>query len=670
MKTKMEKLSQVKAQLKKEFIGIDEVIDKVIESITSWYLIPEMNDRPVIVNLWGLTGTGKTSLVNRLIELLEINKYLYLDLGKSNVQGQSLYNNNTVDSALSELSEFEKDVRSYIFVLDEFQHAKTLDERRIEIDKPQSRSVWELLDSGKVSVTSFNRLFSRNYYEALSEISIFKHEGIKIINGIVPNEYISKIDEITGSLRKFKTSYLEDCKDYTIVSLDLRCGLRDVDENLDSEFTEFLYNCSDIDDLLNELRRIKDIIDKPKVMDCSKSLVFVLGNLDEVYPMHGDFNPDIDADEYYEMTKKININDIKRCLKSRFRSEQISRLGNNHILYPSLKKDSFQKIIKLILENIKNKYEKRTNLLINFDESIEKLLYSESVYPVQGVRPIFTTVNNIISSKLPETIIKSEIEYKDCVYINCKCGDNLYNDDILIEFEYFDENNNLLGVSTLVQELELGRLRKNKNKDSQVITGVHESGHSIVYTSRTNKSPKSIVSVSSVGGGFITKELEYEEFGNIESLKTEVMVGLAGRCAEEIVFGKDNISFGASNDFQKITDSVSRAFYKYGLYKNLLFWNKGFLEGYPYGIPDEITENKITKEIMKFISECEADTIKILSNERTLLKSMGLYLSNHRSMDNKTYLKYIDTFSYSMSVDTIDKEDTKSKYKDLLEKFS
>ena len=405
-------------------------------------------------------------------------------------------------------------------------------------------------------------------------------------------------------------------------------------------------------------------------MDCSKSLVFVLGNLDEVYPMHGDFNPDIDADEYYEMTKKININDIKRCLKSRFRSEQISRLGNNHILYPSLKKDSFQKIIKLILENIKNKYEKRTNLLINFDKSIEKLLYSESVYPVQGVRPIFTTVNNIISSKLPETIIKSEIEYKDCVCINCKCGDNLYNDDILIEFEYFDENNNLLGVSTLIQELELNRLRKNKNKDSQVITGVHESGHSIVYTSRTNKSPKSIVSVSSVGGGFITKELEYEEFGNIESLKTEVMVGLAGRCAEEIVFGKDNISFGASNDFQKITDSVSRAFYKYGLYKNLLFWNKGFLEGYPYGIPDEITENKMTKEIMKFISECEADTIKILSNERTLLKSMGLYLSNHRSMDNKTYLKYIDTFSYSMRVNTIDKEETKSKYKDLLEKFS
>ena len=664
----MEKLSQVKAQLKKEFIGIDEVIDKVIESITSWYLIPEMNDRPVIVNLWGLTGTGKTSLVNRLIELLEINKYLYLDLGKSN--SNAFYSNNVVSVALSELNDSEKEVNSYIFVLDEFQNARTLDEKRNEINNPQSRSIWDLLDSGKVSIPSFNKTFSRDYYEALYDIRLLKHEGIKMVNGIVPNEYLDKMDKTTGLSRRFQVNYSEGCKDYTIVSSDVREGLKDVSEELYSEFIKFLYECSDIDDLLNELNRIKDIIDKPRVMDCSRSLIFVLGNLDEAYPMHGDFNPDIDADEYYEMTKKININDIKRCLKSRFRSEQISRLGNNHILYPSLKKDSFQKIIKLILENIKNKYEKRTNLLINFDESIEKLLYSESVYPVQGVRPIFTTVNNIISSKLPETIIKSEIEYKDCVYINCKCGDNLYNDDILIEFEYFDENNNLLGVSTLVQELELGRLRKNKNKDSQVITWVHESGHSIVYTSRTNKSPKSIVSVSSVGGGFITKELEYEEFGNIESLKTEVMVGLAGRCAEEIVFGKDNISFGASNDFQKITDSVSRAFYKYGLYKNLLFWNKGFLEGYPYGIPDEITENKITKEIMKFISECEADTIKILSNERTLLKSMGLYLSNHRSMDNKTYLKYIDTFSYSMSVDTIDKEETKSKYKDLLEKFS
>lgn len=126
MKTKMEKLSQVKAQLKKEFIGIDEVIDKVIESITSWYLIPEMNDRPVIVNLWGLTGTGKTSLVNRLIELLEINKYLYLDLGKSN--SNAFYSNNVVSVALSELNDSEKEVNSYIFVLDEFQNARTLDE--------------------------------------------------------------------------------------------------------------------------------------------------------------------------------------------------------------------------------------------------------------------------------------------------------------------------------------------------------------------------------------------------------------------------------------------------------------------------------------------------------------------------------------------------------------
>ena len=85
-----------------------------------------MNDRPVIVNLWGLTGTGKTSLVNRLIELLEINKYLYLDLGKSN--GNSFYSNNVVSVALSELNDSEKDVNSYIFVLDEFQNARTLNE--------------------------------------------------------------------------------------------------------------------------------------------------------------------------------------------------------------------------------------------------------------------------------------------------------------------------------------------------------------------------------------------------------------------------------------------------------------------------------------------------------------------------------------------------------------
>ena len=49
--------------LKGEFVGIDIVIDKVIDSLNTWFLFPELQDKPVVINLWGMTGVGKTALI-------------------------------------------------------------------------------------------------------------------------------------------------------------------------------------------------------------------------------------------------------------------------------------------------------------------------------------------------------------------------------------------------------------------------------------------------------------------------------------------------------------------------------------------------------------------------------------------------------------------------------
>ena len=43
----------------------------------------------------------------------------------------------------------------------------------------------------------------------------------------------------------------------------------------------------------------------PKVIDCSKSVIFVIGNLDEAYTMSNNYNPDLSADEFHELSKKI-----------------------------------------------------------------------------------------------------------------------------------------------------------------------------------------------------------------------------------------------------------------------------------------------------------------------------------------------------------------------------
>ncbi|WP_410699679.1 hypothetical protein, partial [Chryseobacterium sp. SIMBA_028] len=50
---KKKKLDDCKAFLKKEFIVIDKIIDDLLEYLLTWYLMPEIRTRPVVINLWG-----------------------------------------------------------------------------------------------------------------------------------------------------------------------------------------------------------------------------------------------------------------------------------------------------------------------------------------------------------------------------------------------------------------------------------------------------------------------------------------------------------------------------------------------------------------------------------------------------------------------------------------
>jgi cell division protease FtsH len=51
-------LEAIKPALKEEYRGIDDVIDGIIEAIRPFYVFPTSLKRPLVVNLWGLTGTA------------------------------------------------------------------------------------------------------------------------------------------------------------------------------------------------------------------------------------------------------------------------------------------------------------------------------------------------------------------------------------------------------------------------------------------------------------------------------------------------------------------------------------------------------------------------------------------------------------------------------------
>jgi cell division protease FtsH len=117
-----------------------------------------------------------------------------------------------------------------------------------------------------------------------------------------------------------------------------------------------LLECKTLGDYFTIIRGADKIIRMPKKIDCSKGLVFVLGNLDEAYGIHDDISPDVEADMFRSITEDIGITEVKTALQERFRNEQIGRFGNNIITYPSLSKKNFQDIIEKEVSRIFDKF--------------------------------------------------------------------------------------------------------------------------------------------------------------------------------------------------------------------------------------------------------------------------------------------------------------------------
>ena len=693
-------LESAVATLKQEFIGLDNIIDQLRDSITSWYITPEVIRRPVIVSLWGMTGTGKSSVVNRLVELLKIdNQTLYFDCGK---EAEESGRGNIVSSVCSQLGIDEavdnKDTHSLVFIFDEFQYAKTLNENHEEVNKPSLRPIWKILDDGKIDYNDS----SDYYYECflrdmedfeqlakefpdikLKNITISDPQDVKTvlehvgcflwperelpefkISGDAPNPsdhpYYNR--EATESENPFRP--LTVLRNRNLGSVVKRLNL--VEKDLGIKFYKDLYKAKTLGELYSLIEKVISISSVEKIIDCSRSLVFVVGNLDEAYSVGDDLNPDMDADTFRDITEKVSVSDIKIALKKRFRDEQIARFGNNLLKYPTLGRDHFKKIIEKEVKRLVQDFNKEVDpISIKISPEIYELLYSEGVYPTQGVRPVFTSINTILTPFFSKIIIEKKTENKevlitlenpeDCTEKEFKLDKTvirlLFDDQRIIDTEY---------------PLTLGQLRNPSRRKTRYCCAVHELGHAIMMGIRTGKLPKKIVAVSTDSGGFCDtydpeKEHEIETKRDIDN---RMMIALGGYLAERIIFGDDCDDMrlmGSSSDITESWDSFIDIAMTCGYYRPVSFTsiasesNNGTPNGIDYKLPVKYNGEEISLELAikntfdNFIEE----TRNLLWGEKVLLKKAALWLGEHGSMTSDKFEEFIKEYGNNINLESM-----------------
>lgn len=389
-------LEQAKHKLKERFLGLDETIDEVVSLAMLWYLFPESQLRPTVINLWGLTGSGKTALVQAIVELLDYkNLYSHVDMGEFESDSASWMKSILTD----DLAFFHE--KSPIICLDEFQFARTLDNNQNELGKDKLRVIWDLLDSGKIQyIPNSSTYYLFRAANCLKRLEKLMVENVVFENGVVTHG----IGHFEKAFEGFYFDY-NDRSDATIsssyfLSNDFINGLFFLfdDEECSREQLKERIKCSSLEEVIVLIKQGMQTRPAAKTLDLSHSLIFILGNLDEAYAMSDNINPDISADEFYEATSRITIADIKKALRKRFRPEQIARLGNNHIIYKSFNCAQFRALIRQELKRIENFVLNQFGWKVSFDESVLEIVYAEGVFPAQGTRPVFTTIKNLVEA--------------------------------------------------------------------------------------------------------------------------------------------------------------------------------------------------------------------------------------------------------------------------------
>ena len=174
----------------------------------------------------------------------------------------------------------------------------------------------------------------------------------------------------------------------------------------------------------------------------------------------------------------------------------------------------------------------------------------------------------------------------------------------------------------------MGAERRSKvvTKEDIELTAYHEAGHTIAGLNSPKVDPLHKVTIIPRGGaGGVTWFLPEsdKDYRRMDELKDEMVMALGGRVSEEIIFGKDKISSGASQDIKQIT-SIARAMVtKLGMSEKLgtLLYDNSSEEvflGHSVAQSKNISEstaNIIDQEVKKLIDDANKKCKKILTEK-------------------------------------------------------
>ncbi len=169
-------------------------------------------------------------------------------------------------------------------------------------------------------------------------------------------------------------------------------------------------------------------------------------------------------------------------------------------------------------------------------------------------------------------------------------------------------------------------------------TAYHESGHALIALLVPQSDPIHKVTIIPRGGA-LGMVVRLPEKDKVSVTKTELLsnirVSLGGRAAEEIFFGKENITTGASSDLKQATTVAKKMVIKWGMSDKIGLRTFYDSEGYYMEVSDQISQDTskvIDSEVNKIIDEAYTEVKELIIQNKDKLERIALNLLERETL--------------------------------------
>ena len=188
-------------------------------------------------------------------------------------------------------------------------------------------------------------------------------------------------------------------------------------------------------------------------------------------------------------------------------------------------------------------------------------------------------------------------------------------------------------------------------KQEKELIAYHETGHALAAKMLPNADPVHKISIVARGmmGGW-TRFLPSEErhLETYERFKDMMIISLAGRAAEQVVFGE--LTTGAQNDLERVTKIARRMITEFGMSQKLgprtfgkreelVFLGKEIHEQQNYS--NKIAE-EIDEEVEGLVKEAYTRAFDIMMQNKPRLKYVAEFLIEKETIDDATFEKLLN----------------------------